>query len=122
MYVNLDQWAKLPPAYKAVFEAACAETNNWMQAKYDAENPAALRRLVADGAQLRPFSREMMQAAYKASFEVYDEIAAKNPKFKKIYEAWKAFREDQYLWFRVAENTFENFVYTQNAAEAARKG
>ena len=44
MYVNLDQWAQLPPAYKAVFEAACAETNNWMQAKYDAENPAALRR------------------------------------------------------------------------------
>ena len=76
MYVNLDQWAKLPPAYKAVFEAACAETNNWMQAKYDAENPAALRRLVANGTQLRPFSREMMQAAYKASFEVYDEIAA----------------------------------------------
>ena len=65
-----------------------------------------------------------MQAAYKVSFEVYDEIAGKNPKFKKIYEAWKAFREDQYLWFRVAENTFENFVYTQNAAEAAaaRKG
>ena len=75
MYVNLDQWARLPPAYKAVFEAACAETNNWMQAKYDAENPAALRRLVANGAQLRPFSREIMQAAYKASFEVYDEIA-----------------------------------------------
>ena len=67
MYVNLDQWAQLPPAYKAVFEAACAETNNWMQAKYDAENPAALRRLVANGAQLRPFSREIMQAAYKAS-------------------------------------------------------
>jgi len=64
----------------------------------------------------------MMQAAYKATFEVYDEIAGKNPKFKKVFEAWKAFREDQYLWFRVAENTFENFVYTQNAAETARKG
>ena len=38
---------------------------------------------------------------------------------RKIYDAWKAFREDQYLWFRVAENTFENFVYTQNAAEVA---
>ena len=66
----------------------------------------------------------MMQAAYKAAFELYDEIAAKNPKFKKIYDPWQAFREDQYLWFRVAENTFENFVYSQTAAEAAaaRKG
>jgi len=39
-----------------------------------------------------------------------------------VYESWKAFREEEYLWFRVAENPFENFVYTQNAAEAARKG
>src|SRR4051812_44282769 len=124
MYVNRDQWAQLPSAYKAVFETACAETNNWMQAKYDAENPTALRRLVANGAQLRPFPRDVMQAAYKAAFEVYDDIAAKNPRFKKVYDAWRAFREDQYLWFRVAENTFENFVYSQTAAEAAaaRKG
>jgi TRAP-type mannitol/chloroaromatic compound transport system substrate-binding protein len=122
MYVNRDQWGQLPPSYKAVFEAACADANSWVLAKYDADNAAALRRLVANGTQLRPFSREMMQAAYKATFELYDEISAKNPKFKKVYEAWKAFREDAYLWFRVAENTFENFVYTQNALETQRKG
>ena len=57
----------------------------------------------------------MMQAAYKASFEVYDEIAAKNAKFKKVFDAWKAFREDQYLWFRVAENTFDNFNFSMSA-------
>ena len=112
----------MPKSYKAVFESVCADANTWVQAKYDAENPGALRRLVANGTQLRPFPRDIMQAAYKASFEVYEETAAKNPKFKKVYEAWKAFREEEYLWFRVAENTFENFVYTQNAAEAARKG
>jgi len=118
LYINLDKWRELPPAYQAVLEAACAESNNWMQAKYDAENPPALRRLVAAGAQLRPFSREILQAAYKATFEVYDEIAARNPRFKKVYEAWKPFRDDQYLWFRVAENPLENFVYAQTAAEA----
>ncbi len=118
-YVNLQKWAELPEAYKAVFLAANAEANTWMQAKYDAENPAALRRLVAEGTQLRPFSREMMQAAYKASFEVYDEIAATNPRFAKVYESWKTFREQEYLWFRVAENTFENFVYSQQAQQTA---
>ena len=118
MYFNLDKWNALPPVYQAVLEAACNDANNMMQAKYDADNPAALRRLVANGAELRPFSREIMQASYKAAFEVYDELAGKNPKFKKVYEAWKAFRADQYLWFRVAEHTFENFVYAQSAAEA----
>jgi TRAP-type mannitol/chloroaromatic compound transport system substrate-binding protein len=118
LYVNTDKWKELPPEYQAVLEMACAEANLWMTAKYDADNPAALRRLVAAGTQLRPYSREIMQAAYKASFEIYDELSAKNPKWKKIYEAWSKFRDEEYLWFRVSENTFENFVY----AQSARKG
>jgi TRAP-type mannitol/chloroaromatic compound transport system substrate-binding protein len=57
LYVNTDKWKELPPAYQAVLEAACAEANLWMIGKYDADNPAALRRLVAAGTQLRPYSR-----------------------------------------------------------------
>ena len=120
-YVNLQKWAELPPSYKAAYEAASAEANTITMAKYDADNPAALRRLIAGGTELRPFSREVMQAAYKASFEVYDELSTTNPRFKKVYESWKAFREQEYLWFRVAENTFDNFVYSQQAAERARR-
>ena len=120
MYMNIDKFNELPKAYQAVLESACAAANTWMQAKYDAENPAALRRLVANGTELRPFSREIMQAAYKASFEVYDEFAAKNPKFKKMYESWKAFREEEFLWFRVCEHPYENFVYAQSAADAKK--
>ena len=41
---------------------------------------------------------------------VYDEIAAKNAKFKKVYEPWKAFRNDEVAWFQVAENRFDNFM------------
>jgi TRAP-type mannitol/chloroaromatic compound transport system substrate-binding protein len=89
-----------------------------MLAKYDADNMPALRRLVAGGAILKPFPRDVMEAAYKASFELYDQISAQNPKFKKVYDAWKQFRADEYLWFRVAENTFDNFVYAQSAKKA----
>ncbi len=111
-YVNLQQFNALPPVYKTILEDACAEAGAWMTAKYDAQNPQALRRLVAEGAQLRPFSREIMAACHKATFELYDEIAAKNEKFKKVYEPWKKFREDAFLWFRVAENTYDNFAFT----------
>jgi len=112
LYVNIGQWQSLPKEYQAILEAACAEANTWMTAKYDAENPGALRKLVANGAQLRPFSREIMSAAYKAAFELYDELSASNPKWKKVYEQWKKFRDEEYLWFRVAENTFDNFVFS----------
>jgi len=31
----------------------------------------------------------VMQACYKAAFELYDETAAKNENFRKVYEPWK---------------------------------
>ena len=111
-YINQGEWAKLTPEYKAIFEAAAAEANMLTQAKYDALNPAALRRLVAGGAQLRPFSRDIMQACWKAAHDLYDETAAANPRFKKVYDSWRPFRGDQFQWFRVAENTYDNFAFT----------
>jgi TRAP-type mannitol/chloroaromatic compound transport system substrate-binding protein len=113
MMVNSAAWEKLPKHYQQVFESACVDGNNYMLAKYDAGNPAALRRLVAGGAMLRPFPREVMQACYTASNELYEETSAKNPKFKKVFDEWKKFRDDQLSWFRVSELGFDGFMLTQ---------
>jgi TRAP-type mannitol/chloroaromatic compound transport system substrate-binding protein len=69
-FINLDKWNALPPAYKALLRTASAMANEWMQAKYDAGNPAALKRLVAAGAQLRPFPQPVMDASLRASLDV----------------------------------------------------
>src|SRR5206468_3772187 len=124
LFVNIAAWEKLPKDYQAILEAACYEANVDMVAKYDAVNPPALRRLVAGGVQLRPFPREIMQASYKAATEVYDGFAETNPKFKKIYEPWKAFRGEEILWFRVAEQNFDQFMATvsQQSPAPAKKG
>ena len=86
-----------------------------MLAKYDARNPAALRRLVGAGAQLRPFSQEILEAAYKAANEIYDEISAKNADFKKMYDSLRDFRNEEYLWFQVAEYGFDTFMIRTRA-------
>jgi TRAP-type mannitol/chloroaromatic compound transport system substrate-binding protein len=123
LFVNLKSWEALPAEYKAILEAACAEANVWMIAKYDAVNPAALKRLVGQGVQLRPFSREILNACWNAANEVYAETSAKNPKFKKVYDAWKVFRDDQVLWFRVNEQNFDNYMATAGqVARAPAKG
>ena len=83
-----------------------------MLARYDARNTEALRKLVAAGAQLRALPVPVMQACYNVAQQLYNELSAKNPEFKRIYDAWSRFRDDQYLWFRVAENTYDNFVYS----------
>src|SRR5918995_61350 len=92
-----------PALERRTVNAAAAQTYVDVLGKYDARNPAAVRRLVGSGAQLRPFSQELMDAAFKGSNELYDEISAKNPDFKKLYESSRAFRNEEYLWFQVAE-------------------
>jgi TRAP-type mannitol/chloroaromatic compound transport system substrate-binding protein len=107
---NIGKWEELPKAYKAIVTAAAGFANVEEQAKYDARNPGALKRLVAGGAQLRPYSQSIMEAALKAANEVYADISSKNPDFKKIYDNMVAFRNDEYLWWQVAEYTYDTFM------------
>ena len=110
-YVNEKKWQSLPDAYQAAFEVAAAEANARMLADYDAKNPPALLRLVKRGVQLRAYPKDIMVAARKASFEFYDEQAAKNKTFRKIYADWKKFRDTSHQWFKVAESAYTNFLY-----------
>jgi TRAP-type mannitol/chloroaromatic compound transport system substrate-binding protein len=116
LMVNAKAWEGLPKEYQAIVEAASHEANTLMLARYDAGNPIALKRLVASGAQLRAFPRPVMEAGYKASMEMFAEISAKNPRFKKVFEHMSKFLEDQVLWFRVAESAFDNFMVTGRKA------
>ena len=106
-YINIKEWEKLPKEYQAAIEVASYECHVVMQADYDAKNPAALARLIKGGAKLHYFSRPILDAAYKHSTDVMEEEAAKNAKFRKIYEPWKRFRQDQNMWASVAEYTMQ---------------
>ena len=110
LLINQAKWNDLPKAYKAIIEAAAGYANTDETARYDARNPEALKRLVAGGAQLRPFSPAIMEACLKASNEVNAEESAKNPRYKKVLESMQAFRDDENLWWQVAEFTFESFM------------
>src|SRR5690606_31278977 len=75
-FINKAKWEELPKNYQAIVRQAAAFANADMMEKYDARNPAALKSLVAGGAQLRPFSQDILEAAFKATSEIFDEIAA----------------------------------------------
>jgi TRAP-type mannitol/chloroaromatic compound transport system substrate-binding protein len=110
LYVNTKAWDGLSKEYQAILESACAEAHVLTLAKYDARNPPALKRLVAGGAQLRPLPRPVLEAGWKAANELYAELSAKNPKWKKVYESHVKFRDDLILWFRFAEGGFDTFM------------
>ncbi|HEY9572607.1 MAG TPA: ABC transporter substrate-binding protein, partial [Pusillimonas sp.] len=100
----------LPKNYQALLEIASRYAGDQLLSDYDAHNPAALRRLIAGGAELRAFPREVMDASFKAANTVYAEFSAKNALFKKVYDNYMGFRDNVVPWFRVAEGSFDNYM------------
>jgi TRAP-type mannitol/chloroaromatic compound transport system substrate-binding protein len=108
--VNLTKWAELPKSYQEAIISAAREANLDMVAQYDAKNREALIRLKAAGVKFLRYSDNIMQASYKAASGMYEEEAAKNAKFKAIYETWKKFRSEEAQWFALSESAMDQFL------------
>jgi TRAP-type mannitol/chloroaromatic compound transport system substrate-binding protein len=106
LMINLGKWSELPKRHQSIIAGAAAYANTEVLAKEDARNPAALRRLLAGGTELRAFS----QPSLRASNEVNAETAAANADFKKVLESMQAFRDDEYFWWQVAEYSYDTFM------------
>jgi TRAP-type mannitol/chloroaromatic compound transport system substrate-binding protein len=123
LIVNLDAWRALPREYQAILEAAASEANLHMLAKYDTLNTQAMKRLIAQGVKLHQFPPDVMRAAYIESTKYYEETSKTNPRFKKLYESMRAFRNDVVPWHSIADGRFDAFMQaTMRAAQKQQKG
>ena len=113
-FVNLDKWNALPKSYKAILEQAGHYANTWMIAKYDQLNPAALRRLLANGVKLHAFSPAIMDACYKEAMALHGEIAKDNASFKKVNDSMMNFTRNGYQWHQVSELTYDSYMVRQS--------
>ena len=104
--VNRSAWEALPITYQQMFRAATSEVNLKMLARYDQRNGDALKRLVAGGTKLVPYSKNILEAAKQASVEIYEGHGAKNQDFRQIHESWSRFREDISHWNRINQLAF----------------
>jgi TRAP-type mannitol/chloroaromatic compound transport system substrate-binding protein len=108
--INLAKWNELPKAYQSAIITASGDAWEWVIGKYDYANPAALKRLLAQGVQLRAFPQDVMEASYKAALDIYADLSNTNPMFKKLYDSLVAYRGDSLVWFQVAELSFDSFM------------
>jgi TRAP-type mannitol/chloroaromatic compound transport system substrate-binding protein len=109
-FINLAKWNELSPTYQSILRTCSEKAHGWMQAKYDAGNAAALKRLIAGGAKLQPFPPDVMEVCLEAALDLYREVGKVNADFKKAWDATLAFRNDAYLWWQTAEFTYDGFL------------
>ena len=110
LFVNTSAWESLSAEYKAIVQAAASDAHVRMQAKYDARNPVALKELIANGAKLGRLPIDVMDAAFKASREVYQELNANNPRWAKIYPDYHSFQSDAVRWSALAEGSYSSYL------------
>ena len=82
--------------------------------------PPALRRLVASGTKLRPFPEVSDGGLRESSLRAVRGAQARRARTSSAsIPQWKKFRDEQFLWFRVAESTYDNYAFY--LASSARK-
>lgn len=108
LIVNKSAWEGLPPDLQKIIDTAAAATGVWMMSKFEAQNLAALRKLKEeDHVQVLPFPDDVIKELHKLTDETLDEEAAKDPQFKQVYEAFKAFSKDNDSWSALSEAAYQ---------------
>lgn len=110
LYVNDGAFTALTPQDQAIVRQAASDAHVAVQARYDARNPGALRQLVGEGARLARLPRDVMDAAFQASREVYAELNESNPDWRKIYGDYARFLADQVRWHALAEGSYDQYI------------
>ncbi len=116
VFVNRQAWEALPESYRSLLSSVCRAVNTEMVAEYDFKNPAALRELVANGAKLRVFPEDVLDATYSASLDLYADLRQSAEGWADIFDSMTAFQADHFLWQQVAEQTFARYMQSKQRA------
>ena len=110
-YANQTAYERLPTTYQEILASACNEVNARMVSEYDAQNPAALTRLIAEGVEPVPFPDDVMAAAARASRDLLESTAAgADGHYRDLLKSYRAFKESSDRWFSTAEQAMSAFA------------
>jgi TRAP-type mannitol/chloroaromatic compound transport system substrate-binding protein len=97
----------LPADLQALVQTCCGAVNDSMLAEYTARNQQALETLKNEHkVEFRPLPADVMATLRKASLEVLEAVAAKDPFCRKVYESALAFQTRAAAWHRLSEEAW----------------
>ncbi len=107
--INKEAYEALPKDLQSIVTNACRVANQDMLAVYTTRNNQALETLVHEHkVDVRPFPTEVLDTLRKLSDEVVAEVADKDPMSKKVFDSFRAFRDQSVGWSNLAERAYLN--------------
>ena len=107
--VNKAAFEALPKDLQAIVKVASRAANQDMLDEYTSRNNQALQELVKKhGVEVRAYPDDVLQKLKGLSVEVLEELAAKDPMSKKVYESFKAYRDNVVQYHKISEQAYLN--------------
>ncbi len=108
-FINQKAFDALPKDLQSIVLTASKAANLDGLSELTARNNQALHTLVTKHkVDLRKFPDEVLAQLKRVSDEVVAEVANKDPMSKKVYESFKAFRDQASAWHDVSERAYLN--------------
>ncbi|MDC9726199.1 MAG: TRAP transporter substrate-binding protein [Gammaproteobacteria bacterium] len=105
--VNQRAWDSLPSDLQAIVSNAAMAENVRMLSEMEQKNLSALQELKdRPNVQLHRFPNDVLTTLKKLTDETLLEMAANDVKFKKVYNAYQAFRNQNDAWSDISENAY----------------
>lgn len=109
LLINLETWKALPADLQAIVKTAAMACNLESHAWSEANNADALEDLVANfGVKADVLPKEIVAKLRALTFEVLEAEAAKDPRTKKVHDAFMAFRAKHRAWSAVSEKPYHD--------------
>jgi len=103
-FVNKQAYEALPKDLQEIIKAAAMATNLAVLNESEAENNFYLNKLIKEeGVVLKKFPDDLLKKLHGFALEVLDEVAAKDPMSKKVYESFLKFKKQYQDWDQISE-------------------
>lgn len=107
LIVNQAAWDTLPDDLQTMIRVTAMANNLWSYSQFETLNLKALHELQEKhGISAKAFPADVLAELKKMTHETLDEEAAKDPEFKRVYEAYKAFRADNDAWNAISDHAY----------------
>ena len=105
--INQRAWESLPTDLQAIISNAAQAENLRMLSEMEQKNMAALDELrKREGIEIHRLPNEVLSRLKTLTNETLIEEAERDPKFKRVYDAYQNFRKKNDAWSAISENAY----------------
>ena len=108
LMINTVYWQQLPDDLRKIVETAAAANSDWIYTSMEYHNSQALQELrKKKNVEVLEFPHDVMVELRNLTEITLNEEAENNPKFKRIYEAYKKFQSSYADWGEMTEAAYQ---------------